>query len=313
VDLTADFRDIPIVYGLLDLDNEVNYIRIQKAFLPKDGESALDVALNPDSLYYNNIDVRLERVDNGESYPLERVDGEDEGLEKGEGVFANQPNYVYKLDLTGDEELIADREYRLIINRGDNLPEVTANAKVVGEAMFTSPFEVGQINIRYRDFDVTWRKAPAAAFYDLKMEIFFLEEDPASPGSFNEKSVIWNIENNIVPGSASQAVNYEFEGESFYQFIGGRLDDNQGFERIFQSLDFILDCGGNEIFEYINIGQANTGITSSQIIPTYTNLSEGFGVFSSRSRLRYENFTLKAESRDSLANGIYTQDLGFEF
>ena len=52
VDLTADFRNIPIVYGLLNHGDSINYIRIQKAYLPADGESALDVALNPDSLFY---------------------------------------------------------------------------------------------------------------------------------------------------------------------------------------------------------------------------------------------------------------------
>lgn len=313
VDLTSDFKDIPIVYGILNQQDSIHYIRIQKAFLPEDGESALDVALNPDSLYYDNLSVSLEQVDDGTTFTLERVDGADEGFNKGEGVFANRPNYLYKLDLSGGDGLEIEKEYMLIINRGDNLPLVTASTQIVGEANFTTPFQVGQLNIRYRGFDVTWRKAPAAAFYDLKMEIFYEEEDPASPGTFREKSVIWPIRNNIVPGSSSQAVNYEFEGESFFQFLGAALDDNQGFARDFESIDFILDSGGPDIFEYINIGQANTGITSSQVVPTYTNLSEGFGLFSSRTRIRYEGFTLRPEALDSLANGIYTRDLGFDF
>ncbi len=313
VDLTADFRDIPIVYGMLNKEDSINYIRIQKAFLPEDGESALDVALNPDSLYYANLDVRLERVDNGDSYTLERVDGEDEGIVKGEGVFANQPNYLYKLVLPAGEELVEDRQYELKLNRGDNLPVVTALTTIVGDPSFAFPSQVGQLNIRYRDLGITWRKAPAAVFYDLKMQIYYLEEDASNPGSFNEKSIIWNIADNIVSNSGSNSVNYDVPGEGFYQFIGASLDDNEGFDRIFLSFDFILDAGGEEIFEYINIGEANTGITSSQVIPTYTNLSEGFGVFSSRARTLYEGFTLQSEARDSLANGVYTKDLGFDF
>ena len=38
-EVNADWKDIPIVYGLLDIKDSAYYIRLEKAFLP-DGEDA---------------------------------------------------------------------------------------------------------------------------------------------------------------------------------------------------------------------------------------------------------------------------------
>jgi len=56
--VVADWQDISIVYGLLDPTDTAQYIKINKAFLDKN-TSALIIAQNPDSLYYQNLDVEL--------------------------------------------------------------------------------------------------------------------------------------------------------------------------------------------------------------------------------------------------------------
>ena len=145
------------------------------------------------------------------------------------------------------------------------------------------------------------------------MNINLLEQNPDNLSEYNERTIVWNIFENLrIDEGGSNSVFYDISGEEFYRFIGAELDDNGGAERIFVSLDFIVNAGTEEIYDYINIGLANTGITSSQVIPTYTNLSEGYGVFASRKKVLFEGFTLKSESRDSLANGIYTTGLGFQ-
>ena len=58
-DLVDTWKDIPIVYGLLNVNDSVQYIRVEKAFLDEE-TSALVIAQEPDSLYYGNISVELE-------------------------------------------------------------------------------------------------------------------------------------------------------------------------------------------------------------------------------------------------------------
>ncbi len=313
IDLTAEFKDIPIVYGLISSNDDVHYVKIQRAFLgSQDDNNALEIAQNPDSLYYTNLDVKLQRAGTDDIYSLSPVSAVDEGFEREEGIFAQEPNTVYKLILPDGEELVEGAEYILRINRGDDQPEVTASTILVEEFSVTNPSSAGDISIRYRQFTMGWRKKAGAAFYDVKIFIHYLEQNPENPSEFLEKTLIWDLAQNLDADTGSPNVfSFQFDGEEFYRFIGAELDDNQGFSRILSSFDFVIDAGGQELFDFINIGSANTGITASQVIPTYTNLSEGFGVFSSRYRLIHAGFTLNSEGRDSLANGIYTSDLGF--
>jgi uncharacterized protein DUF4249 len=311
IDLTADAKDIPIVYGLLSRSDSVHYIKIQKAFLGADGDNALDVAQIADSLFYNNLDVKIERANTGEIYSLNRVDGNQEGQVKEEGIFADQPNYLYKFILPQGEELVEGAEYALSIIRGDEKPVVTASCNIVSDFDLSLPLAGSEINFRYSSYRMTWKKTAGSAFYDVKMVVRFLERANNDP--YVSKSIVWDIEDNIsAEGGSPTVFNFSFDGEEFYRFLGAELDDDDSFSRIFEGLDFIVDAGGEDLYEYVNIGQANTGITSSQVIPTYTNLSEGFGVFSSRNRMNYDGFALKGESLDSLRNGIHTRDLNFQ-
>ena len=48
------WKDIPVVYGLLSLNDTATYIRIEKAFVDPN-KSAFDIAQIPDSLYYKDV------------------------------------------------------------------------------------------------------------------------------------------------------------------------------------------------------------------------------------------------------------------
>src|SRR5947207_9325485 len=76
--VTTTWKDITIVYGLLDASDTAQYIKVGKAFLDP-STSALTIAQNPDSLYYNDLTVVLEDNANGSTIQMEKVDGNLEG------------------------------------------------------------------------------------------------------------------------------------------------------------------------------------------------------------------------------------------
>src|SRR5688572_25735004 len=92
--VTDEWKDIPVVWGLLNESDTAHYIRVEKAFLDPT-TSALDIARIPDSLYYDNALVSLRRISTGQIFPLERVNGDLEGYPREGGVFAETPNYLY--------------------------------------------------------------------------------------------------------------------------------------------------------------------------------------------------------------------------
>lgn len=314
--LEADWEDIPVVYAFLSIQDTAHYIRVEKAFLEPGGD-ARAIAQIADSLYYDEdqISVRIEKTGTGQSYLLERVNGDAEGYPREAGVFAAAPNYLYKIraeeiDLEGGERI------RLVIDRGEDLDEVTAVTDMMGVVLprNTSPGSpitfwpyIGNLNFSWSVAD----NDPSRIF-DLRLFIHYLEVNPAAPDQPERKTLEWVVDREILRGSLSQdRFTVEVRGESFYKFIGDAIEPTVTRERIFEGFDIQVASAGQELVDLNRVMDANTGITSSQAIPVYTNLSEGRGIFTSRYVALREGLELKGEALDSLIGGIYTEALNF--
>ena len=313
-DLEAPWKDIPVVYGFLNLQDTAHYIRLEKAFL-EPGGNANSIAQIVDSLYYNpSVTVQLQRINTGQRFTLQRVDGNLEGYARQSGPFANAPNYLYKIKASAIN-LTAEQRIRLIINRGNGLPEVTAETTILGPLSPRTTAPGSPLNLDYtRQLVFLWDIPPSAALFDLRMRIHYRELDAALPGGGTNKTLEWEIQKELEKPDLNAAfIRYDdLKGEDFYRFVGAALANAPDKQRIFQSIDIIYTAGGTELADLIRVEQANTGITSSQAIPTFTNLSEGRGVFSSRTSASRTGLTLNAPSLDSLRNGIYTRALNFQ-
>ena len=318
IDLTTDWKDIPIVYGLVSKNDSLNYIRVEKAFL--DGsKNALELAQIPDSLYYDNITVQLKGVHSGTpvTYDLFQVDGNLEGFPREEGIFADAPNYLYKLVLPNGESLIGGEEYTLEINRGDNKDLVTATTTMVSDIEIrdpdTDPDGALPINWVRSGLKVGWRAEFDAHIFDVKIFLNILEQDQSNPGNDQLVTLEWKIEENepAVLGTNFVRMDTRLTKLDLFNFLANRLTVDPNITRKFESIDILITAGGVELSDYINAGNANSGITSTQVIATYTNLSEGFGVFSSKNSAIHEGYELATETIDSLQENFRTRDLNF--
>ncbi|RMF24537.1 MAG: DUF4249 family protein [Bacteroidetes bacterium] len=309
LELTADWQDIPIVYGLLDINDPVHFIRLEKAFLDPQ-TSALTIAQIPDSLYYESATVQLERLSDGSVFTLQRVDGTTIGLPKEEGIFASEPNYLYMID-SASIDLQPGEEIRLLINRGDEKPLVTATTTIVPKLEPRRPVEGTNINFDYvLNTRIRWDSPDEAKIFDVVLYLNILEFPKNDPSQQTERRLKWELARGLV-FEANELTDIEFPGLEFYLFLQKNLEEDDGISRVFQGIDIEVTAAGQELKDFIRVIQANTGITASQEVPTFTNLSEGRGIFSSRSVLRVNGIQLSGTSRDSLRNGIHTKDLNF--
>lgn len=302
-DLTADWQDIPIVYGILSPVDTAHYIRVEKAFLdPK--TSALALAREPDSLYYDDVEVTLVHVNSGDSYILQEVDGTLEGYPREPGIFAEMPNILFKVKAE-TINLAAGDTYRIIVNRGENLPEVTAQTEIVRRPSIRRPLQGQNLTIDYQNFLVArWDEADAG-FYDVSLILNYREYPTGDPSMSVSKSLKWKF------GKRVTGDEHQVQGINFYQFVGAMLEADPGIQRIFVDLNFIVQAAGEELEEFLTISQANTGITSVGEIPQYSNIEGGRGIFSSINQSTVTEVNLQPVSLDSLRNGIYTEDLNF--
>ena len=310
------WKDIPVVYGLLNNQDSVQYIRVEKAFLDAKA-NALELAKVPDSLYYENISVTLENMDNpSESHILEKVDGDVENIPRDDGVFATTPNYLYKLALGPNGKLSGVDTYRLSLDRGDNQEPVTAETGIINDIELKTPTDNALLRIpEDGEARIRWSNDPEVAFYTLKFQINFEEEYTDSTSS---KTLTWVINDNIEsfndpedPTGNDSSITYEFLGELFYRFLANNIDASLNVNRRFLTIDIVIIGGGHELQRYIEVGKINTGLTSSQFTPTYTNLSEGFGVLSTRfTRIKTKNVT--TTTMTSIKESEWTAGLNFK-
>jgi hypothetical protein len=309
-ELNAPEREIPIVYGLLSRADEVHYIRVEKAFIDNQ-VAALDLAQKPEELYFDNIIVELVREKDGSTFQLERVDVSQLGIERETGIFATSPNILYKID----KEVLnlqAGEVYRLNLRKNEVLMS-TAVTPIVSDIRLNRPIP-GEQKLPLRileDDDITliWGADETAKLFDVKMIIHYDEFEPNKPNTLVQKNVTWKLAKNLVgvdgPNRAEQ------EGKAFYEFLKANIEENAAVLRVLRSIDIQIDAGGEELFNYINVGQANTGITSAQVIPNYTNLSQGLGIFASRNSFVEKGFVIDSQTKDLLINGELTKNLNF--
>lgn len=304
-DIAAEKKDIPVVYGLLSRQDTAHYIKVERAFLVP-GRSAFEIAQIPDSFYYKNLDVKIEDLNNGQFYTMREVDGTNEGYPRDTGPFAQFPNIMYKLT-AAELPLRPEGTYKLHINRSDGSPEITAQTTLVEDFNISTPTSTAKLRFtNTSQLLVRWSQSDNAAFYDVYVTTHYTEAPFDNPNDTISKSLRWKVADRVT------AVQVSFLGENYLRFLRDNLEENQAIIRELKGVDVTVVAGGPEFFDYLNVIIANTGITSSEEVPNYTNISEGLGIFSSRSRAYSPNHELTAESFDTLRFGAITKDLNFQ-
>jgi hypothetical protein len=300
--IAAEPKDIPVVSGLVAVNDTTHYIRVEKAFLDPE-TSALTIAQIADSIYYPNALVILRITSSSKEYVLEPVDANFEGYEREPGIFANSPNRMYKIDAE-NIPLEEGQEVELIILRNENSTPVTATTELIEQPEVQRPQKNSSLNIvPGKDFKFLWLEGTNAAMFNVNLIVHIAERTPGNP-NFKPRILNWEISKNVLSNQ------YEIDGQQFFSFLGGQLDADNTIRRL-DSIDVEVAAGGEELLQLLRILQANTGITGTQEIPTFSNLSEGLGIFSSINKSLQTGHRLTDQSSDSLKTNQFTRDLGF--
>lgn len=309
-EVNAKWKDIPVVYGLLDLADSAHYIRVERAFLDPKAD-ALELAKNPDSIYYENAIVTLERLSNNQIFTLTKVDGNTWGHPREDGVFATAPNWLYRID-SAALLLKAGEKIRLHIDRGNGLPDVTSQTVIVAPSVLLSPSGTNStLNFTSKTTDISWKAADSAFIFDANLYVNYAEYVVGDPANITYHSIKWPWAKGLRRESNNNSFTVEKDGTEFFDLIKNNIPVDQNKKRIFQGIDLELISGGQYLENYVSVTLANTGITSSGEIPTYTNMSEGLGIFDAVNKFWRYNIGLDNKSRDSLKMGYRTANLNF--
>lgn len=310
--VTTGWKDVTIVYGLLDASDTAQYIKINKAYLDPQ-TNALQLAQIPDSIYYDELDVRLEEISNGQtvkSIPLTRVDGNLEGYVKDSGIFAQSPNYLYKTT----EALNTASTYRLIITQPDNGKQTTSTTPVIDNFSVIRPTPQIKLNLLPGfKYNISWISARDGKIYALVMRLHYTEYRFSDPAYEATKYADWVLFTSQRSLNTDGGLNMDFDldADLFYTWLRSAIpEDDDAYRRIGHA-DFLFSVGGEALDTYKQVFLAQQGLTSGQSLPTYTNIQNGLGLFSTRyyktvSGIPFENRTI-----DSIACRPQTKHLNF--
>lgn len=322
-DLNADFIETPVIYGLLDASTDTQFIRINRAFLSDDID-ALTMATDPEAIYYGDeLVAYIEEYDLGvlvNTYPLQRVDGDTLGIPKSGGIFSNTPNILYRfvadLDYTRTYKIVAENtETGKSVWSETSLVDSFAIIRPDDESVFPQSFSIAPQTL----YQIRWRSAQDAKIYDLALRFHYREGMYYPEGDslhytysgYKDWTFETNLEQETVDGNI--IITYDIPGESFYNFIKASFEPvaDNNFIRIADSIQFFIDGGGIELFNYFEYNNATLGITEGQISPIYTNVNGGLGIMSSRYHKEGRIYPLSLQTRDSIACSTVTNGLNF--
>jgi hypothetical protein len=325
-DVTGDWKEIPVVYGILDKNDATHYIRVNKAFLGD--EDAFTMAAENDSINFSNLTVKLfELTESGTVTDSFTLDTTYVTLET--GIFGDNGNPQQKLWKT-TETLDQTKIYRVKVLNNFTGNSVTAEAPIVKSFSVTQPSASPQSKISfignndaYSAYSIKFAPAGNGKVYEVTI-VFYYREVNISTNDTILKSVSWKQGQYVADGSES-LIQINLEGENFFSYVGsvvGPIPAN--YKRLIgkgvvdtepdgnadDHIDIFINVGGEELYNYIEINKpAASGVLLDK--PVYTNVENGLGIFSSRTSNSVLNKSLSVKSITELKAGQYTSSLGF--
>lgn len=288
VDLYSDYKDITVVYGLLNAKEDTNYVKINKAFLGPG--NAMNIALIADSCNYpGKLDVRMmeykaslgnnhyQKID---EFQLDTITIHD----KNPGIFYAPDQLVYFTDhkIKANDDRFKYR-YDLYIDRGDTI--LTSSTEVVGGGTFNVQQSVLNFASNVDMGAIKWYEAPNAVVYDVNIEFHYFEIGPSHDSI--EKVMKWSLGTHSINDLSFEngCFSTPYKASLFFSNLAMELGSDtldRTVERVFfePSLRVSLAAGGNELYNFISVNAPSSSIV--QNIPEYTNINGGYGVFSSR-------------------------------
>lgn len=325
IDVTAPWRDVTVVYGLLDHTVDTQYIRVNRAFLGD--EDAAVMAQYPDSFNYKNISVIVEEYDENDILKRTITCQKVNHIKMEPGYFSDKDNILYSFPSTqGAISMNQDNYYKLLITNNDIGKTVSAETPLVNNIKVTKPFSTNSL-ISYANnlgesltqiTEITTGKD--AKVYEV--EYFFNYKEIYANGDTIDRRISIPVGVKRSPSAVgSEKLEFQYEGENFYQQVINKVvEDPNVIKRLVGLMDLNVYVGGEELSTYMEVSNPSTSIVQDK--PSYTNLVStnnsgevdtkgAVGIFSCRATFSFNGYRLTDDSITKLRTGEGTSTMNF--
>lgn len=311
VELNAPYKSTTVVYGLLDPIADTQWVKINKTFIGEGNN--LEYALVRDSSEYDWSEfkeLKVQEIVAGEvvaEFPLQEKEISNKSIN---GIFYGPEQTVYYF--VKGSELDQEATYKIIIDFY-NRTDVSATTEIVPQnnisffGLFQNQGSTIRLAEKVTDFSFNWKTASLqfnpddnAPFYEVVLRCYYTENQwtdashttlvSSTDKSFDYLVGAYTLDNKNTSGR----IPIEISGESFFAFFANQLSSGDEYtyeigrynpdalpEAATETFDLLINVGGEELYTYYQVNSPVTGIVQER--PTYTNISNGLGLFSSRS------------------------------
>ncbi len=306
LDVTAPYRTIPVVYGVLNPSDTFQYIAVYKGFVSENG-NAITIAQNPDSTHYKPEDIKaylVQRLNNkNDSILLDTTTVIISKTDKPRSI----PRPVYKTPLGFKLNKSASYGFALKLNN----KEIASSATLLISDItpITNSTTNGLLlhnGSNYASQDYQTNIPKNAGRYEVSLRFFYTEKNKTT-GDSVQKHLDWYVGTG---GRSSSEVNYRINGTGFYSYLRANIEVNPNFERTASSIvQVTFSATTADLAKYIELSAPNNSLNETP--PDFTNILNGKGIFASQASV-ITSKNLNVSSMNELKNGKITGSLGFK-
>jgi len=279
----ADYKEVAIVYGLLNQNDSVHYLRINKAFLGS-GNSLTYAQIADSSSFGAGIKVVLT-----ESTPQ---GAKNEIVFDTVTVYNKQAGDFYspgQLFYFSKTKLNQENTYNLKISSKKTSYEVSSKTKLIHKFNITKPLS-GSKNLNLQRTTTSqnkfsWQNAENGKRYQFRL--YFNYKELGESGDTIKKRIEWvfpEIITENTDGIGESSVTYT--NEEFFVLCENKIpySDQSAEDAVIKRFASVCDLEvtviGDEFNTYLEANGPSTGVLMER--PSYSNITNGLGLFSSR-------------------------------
>lgn len=325
IDIYAEYEDITVVYGLLNIADSVHTFKINRIF--QGDASVEDLAKDRSLTEYENlsgqlveysVDGNADTVPTGASWNLVEIEIDN----KDSGVFYYPEQTLYQVQAPLNENNI----YELEVNPTEGRITRARTALVPQNDVLLADerrYTIGGFNTFSQSTDILIDVRPPnnAKIINALMEFRYRNE--FQDGTVSDVIIIpFSLGDYIVSkvgreGNEAEEITMRFTSRFFYQTIAENtlpiVEEPNVKQRIplDETIRLVFTSGDQEFYTYVEVSAPPEGILEDK--PIYTNVENGVGIFTSRST-EERAYGMTNQSFTELVEGDFyglTRDRGF--
>lgn len=295
----AEYKDVTVVYGLLNPNDTNHYIKITKAF---SGEGdANDLAGNAANFNYadGELEVKVDEYNASDvfvkSFVLARTVNE---IPKDGGIFSNTDNVLYKFI---EPNLKKDFNYKLSIRNKVLDKDITAETKLVNDPVMPSVQEINTGRIKLANTNGTslthiFSIRPTLNSGRVKVNFVFNYTEhyiDTNITPVNKQIKISLGEQKTTSNEGGDVLFFTLEGSSFFSALSNNISNVANLKsRRINNATLEVIVAGTDLSTYIAVNEPSSSINQNK--PEFTNLTNALGVFSSRNTKIFKSTTVQS-------------------